>query len=176
MKHKKTGLITGASRGLGRALARGLAERGWQLIIDARGAVELEKIRQELEPATRIWALAGDVTLPAHRRSLAELAEDAGGLDLVVNNAGMFGPSPLPLLLDYPLEVLDEVYRANVIAPLGLLQALQNAIKPAAVIINITSDAGVEPYPGWGGYGSSKAALEQLSAVLAEENPGWKVY
>lgn len=176
MELVKTGLITGASRGLGRALARLLAERGWQLIIDARGAGELDIVRQELEPITHVWAVAGDVTLPAHRKALAELAESAGGLDMVINNAGILGPSPQPDLLAYPLEVLEEVYRANVIAPLGILQAMQKAIKPGAVILNITSDAGVEPYAGWGGYGSSKAALEQLSAVLAEENPGWKVY
>jgi NAD(P)-dependent dehydrogenase (short-subunit alcohol dehydrogenase family) len=176
MELAKTGLITGASRGLGRALARELAEKGWQLILDARGALELDRVRKELEPLTRIWALAGDVTLPAHRRSLAEIADGAGGLDLVINNASILGPSPQPELLKYPLEVLEQVYRANVIAPLGVLQAVWSTIKPEATIINITSDAGIEAYPGWGGYGSSKAALEQLSAVLAVENPGWKVF
>ena len=99
-----------------------------------------------------------------------------GGLDAVVNNAGTLGVSPLPPLLDYPLDALLDVFRINVVAQLGILQAVRNSLKPGAVIINISSDAGVEAYEGWGGYGSSKAALEQLSSVLAVENPGWRVY
>ncbi|MCC6614936.1 MAG: SDR family NAD(P)-dependent oxidoreductase [Anaerolineae bacterium] len=171
-----TALITGASRGLGLALARALAERGWTLILDARGADALETARAELARQTQVVAIAGDVADAAHRAALAEAAQAQGGLDAVVNNASILGPSPQPNLLDYPLDVLENVYRANVIAPLGVLQAVRGSLKPGARIINVSSDAGVEAYPGWGGYGSSKAALEHLSAILAEENPDLKVY
>ena len=172
----RTALITGASRGLGLALARRLAAAGWALIIDARGADALEAARAELAQHTEVIAIAGDVTDAAHRQALAEAARAAGGLDAVVNNAGLLGPSPQPHLLAYPLEVLEQVYRANVIAPLALLQGLHDTLKPGARVINVTSDAGVEAYPGWGGYGSSKAALEHLSAVLAVENPDLRLY
>jgi NAD(P)-dependent dehydrogenase (short-subunit alcohol dehydrogenase family) len=171
-----TALITGASRGLGLALARELAARHWTLIIDARGADALEAARAELAAQTHVVAIAGDITHAAHRVALARAAEDAGGLDLVVNNASILGPSPQPALLDYPLDVLEEVYRTNVVAPLALLQAVRPALKAGARIINVTSDAAVEAYAGWGGYGSSKAALEQLSAILAAENEQWRVY
>ena len=174
--NSRTALITGASRGLGLALARALAARQWTLIIDARGADTLEAARAELAAQTRVVALAGDVTDATHRAALARAAQDAGGLDLVANNASILGPSQQPLLLDYPLDVLDEVYRTNVIAPLALLQAVRPALKAGARIINVTSDAAVEAYAGWGGYGSSKAALEQLSAILAAENEQWRVY
>ncbi|MFN2564533.1 MAG: SDR family NAD(P)-dependent oxidoreductase [Gemmatimonadaceae bacterium] len=173
---ERTALITGASRGLGLALARGLAARGWNLIFTARDPERLRAVRDELARITHVAALAGDVTDPAHRQALAVLGRGHAGLDAVVNNAGILGPSPQPALLDYPLEVLADVYRANVLAPLGVLQAVRSELKAGARVINVTSDAGVMPYPGWGGYGSSKAALEQLSAVLAAENPGLKVY
>lgn len=172
----QTALITGASRGLGLALARSLAARGWNLIIDARGAEALQAATAELSPTTRIVALAGDVTDANHRQALARAAHTAGGLDVVVNNASRLGPSPQPQLLDYPLDLLEQVYRANVVAPLAVLQAVRAELKPGARILNISSDAGVQPYAGWGGYGSSKAALEQLSAILAAENPQWHVY
>jgi NAD(P)-dependent dehydrogenase (short-subunit alcohol dehydrogenase family) len=172
----RTALITGASRGLGFALARQLATDGWQLIIDARGAEALEAARAILAEQTRVIAIAGDVTDSDHRRRLVEAAKDLGGLDALVNNASMLGPSPQPELLDYPLEVLERVYRTNVIAPLALIKALRNELKPGACVINVTSDAGVEAYEGWGGYGSSKAALEQLSNILAAENPTLHVY
>jgi NAD(P)-dependent dehydrogenase (short-subunit alcohol dehydrogenase family) len=174
----RSALITGASRGLGLALARGLARRGWSLILDARGADALNAAHAELSALTSVIAIAGDVTDKAHRRALAVAARSLGGLNAVVNNAGRLGPSPQPPLLDYPLEVLEQVYRANVVAPLGVLQALHEAqaLQENARILNITSDAGVAAYAGWGGYGSSKAALEQLSAVLAQENPGLRVY
>jgi NAD(P)-dependent dehydrogenase (short-subunit alcohol dehydrogenase family) len=171
-----TALITGASRGLGLALARALAERSWTLILDARGAEALDAARAELSRLTHVVTIAGDVTHRAHRQALADAAQVAGGLDAVVNNASLLGLSPQPALLAYPLDVLEQVYGANVIAPLAIIQAVQDKLKPGARIINVTSDAGVQPYPGWGGYGSSKAALEQLSAVLAAENPEWRVY
>ena len=167
----KTALITGASRGLGFALARRLAADGWTLIIDARDAKNLEAASTELTQMARVLAIPGDVRSEEHRRALADAARDAGGLDALVNNASILGPSPQPGLLDYPLDALEEVYRANAIAPLALIQALRHELKPGARIINVTSDAAVEPYEGWGGYGSSKAALEQLSAILAAENP-----
>ena len=176
---QSTALITGASRGLGLALARALAEEGWNLIIDARGPAALEAARAELMGLGKhmqVLAIPGDVTDPAHRRNLAEAARAAGGIDVLVNNASILGPSPQPNLLDYPLDVLMEVYVANTIAPLALIQALRDQLRPGARIINVTSDAGVEQYEGWGGYGSSKAALEQLSNVLAAEEPGWRVY
>ena len=172
----RTALITGASRGLGLALARGLAERGWNLIITARDTARLRTARDELAAVTHVAALAGDVIDPTHREALAVLARGHAGLDAIVNNAGTLGPSPQPALLDYPLESLVEVFLANVLAPLAVLQDLRGELKPGARIVNVTSDAGVNAYPGWGGYGASKAALEQLSAVLAVENRDLRVY
>jgi NAD(P)-dependent dehydrogenase (short-subunit alcohol dehydrogenase family) len=172
----KTALITGASRGLGLALARSLAAEDWSLIIDARGAEDLEAARAELADLTSVAAIPGDIRNEEHRRALAGAARDAGGLDALVNNASILGPSPQPALLDYPLDALEEVYRANTLAPLALIQAVRSELKPGARIINVTSDAAVEPYEGWGGYGSSKAALEQLSNILAAENPDLRVY
>jgi NAD(P)-dependent dehydrogenase (short-subunit alcohol dehydrogenase family) len=173
---KRTAVITGASRGLGLALARELAARGWHLILDARGAAALEAARAELARRTEVLAVAGDITDPAHRRALADAARQLGGVHALINNASQLGPSPQPELLDYSLDIIEQVYRTNVIAPLGLLQELRDLLVPGATILNITSDAGVEAYAGWGGYGSSKAALEHLSAILAAENPIWKIY
>ena len=173
---RRTALITGASRGLGLALARGLAAEGWGLIIDARGEEGLEAARAGLANLTDVTAIAGNVMDPQHRRDLARAATDAGGLDALVNNASVLGPSPQPDLLDYPLGVLEQVYKTNVISPLALVQAVRDELKPGARIVNVTSDAAVEPYEGWGGYGPSKAALEQLSNILAAENPDWRVY
>jgi NAD(P)-dependent dehydrogenase (short-subunit alcohol dehydrogenase family) len=116
------------------------------------------------------------VTDKFHRKMLAESAKKLGGLDALVNNASFLGPSPQPSLREYPLEMLEQVYRTNVLAPLALIQELYTSLKPDACIINVTSDAGVEAYGGWGGYGSSKAALEHLSHILAEENPTLRVY
>lgn len=177
MKNREqTALITGASRGLGLALARGLANKGWNLILTARDENRLRIVRDELAQKTHIAAIAGDVNDPAHREALAVLARGHAGLDLIINNAGALGPSPLPPLLDHPLDELASVLASNVIAPLGIIQSVRHVLKAGARIINVSSDAGVNAYPGWGGYGASKAALELLSAVLAVENPEIKIY
>jgi NAD(P)-dependent dehydrogenase (short-subunit alcohol dehydrogenase family) len=173
---QRTALITGASRGLGLALARSLAEDGWNLIINARGEEALESARTELSEHARVVATPGDVTDPGHRAEIAGAAREAGGLDALVNNASVLGPSPQPYLLDYSLGELEKVYRVNIFAPLALTQAVRDELKDGARIINVTSDAAVEPYEGWGGYGSSKAALAQLSNILGAENPELRVY
>ncbi|WP_420644714.1 SDR family NAD(P)-dependent oxidoreductase [Candidatus Leptofilum sp.] len=176
----KTALISGASRGLGLALAQRLAQAGWQLIINARGQQALTQAHQELEQWTTVTAISGDISQKAHRQALAVAARAAGGLDLLINNAGILGPSPQPALLNYPLDMLETVFRVNVVAQLGMLQAVADTLKPDARIINITSDAAVEPYAGWGGYGASKAAFEHLSAIfaaeLADQLPNIRVY
>jgi NAD(P)-dependent dehydrogenase (short-subunit alcohol dehydrogenase family) len=172
----RTALITGASRGLGLALANALAHSGWLLIVDARDAAALQAAVQGTGAGARITALPGDVTDARHRAELASAAQALGGLDALVNNAGALGPSPLPQLLDYPIAAFEDMLRANLVAPLAVIQALQHTLRPGARILNITSDAAREAYPGWGGYGASKAALEQLSAVLAAERPDLRVY
>jgi NAD(P)-dependent dehydrogenase (short-subunit alcohol dehydrogenase family) len=165
------GIVTGASRGLGLALARALDARGWRLVVDARGG---EALAEAVAGLSGVTALAGDVADAEHRRALVEAAGEE--IDLVVNNASLLGPSPQPALADYPLEELRGVYDANVLAPLALLQLALPRLRDGAAVLDITSDAAVEPYEGWGGYGSSKAALEQLTAVLGAEHPGLRVY
>ena len=165
------GIVTGASRGLGLALTRALAERGWRLVVDARGADALEHAVARHEG---VDAIAGDVADPRHRRALVEAAGER--IDLLVNNAGLLGPSPRPALAAYPLSELERVYQVNVFAPLALVQEALPRLVPGAAIIAITSDAAAESYEGWGGYGSSKAALEQLTAILAVEQPRLRVY
>jgi NAD(P)-dependent dehydrogenase (short-subunit alcohol dehydrogenase family) len=172
----RTAIVTGASRGLGLELARALALRGWELAIDARHAEALEAARSELREATRVHAVAGDVRDSAHLAKLVEGAARLGPIEAVVNNASLLGPSPQPPLADYRLSTLREVYEANVFAPLRLMQLALPHLEEGARVINITSDAGVEAYEGWGGYGSSKAALEQLSAIFAAEHTQLRVY
>jgi NAD(P)-dependent dehydrogenase (short-subunit alcohol dehydrogenase family) len=164
-----TAIVTGASRGLGLALARALAERGWGLVIDAREAGPLNEAATELALTTNVAAIAGDVTDPDHRAAL--IAAAGGPVDLLVNNASVLGPSPQPNLADYPLQTLEHVYRVNVLAPLALIQ-----LAGARLVINVSSDAAVEAYEGWGGYGSSKAALDHLTAILAAERPDRRFY
>ncbi|HUC38327.1 MAG TPA: SDR family oxidoreductase [Acidimicrobiales bacterium] len=175
-------IVSGASKGLGRALALVLAERGWSLVIDARGADELsaaeKDLRSHLDDKAELVALSGDVADPAHRRSLIEAARSLGGLDLLVNNASTLGGSPMPRLDVYPLEELRRVFEVNSFAPLALLQEALPLLESSADprVLNVTSDASVEAYEGWGGYGSSKAALDHLSAILAAERPGLRVW
>jgi NAD(P)-dependent dehydrogenase (short-subunit alcohol dehydrogenase family) len=166
-----TAIITGASRGLGLALARALDAGGWRLVLDARGATALERAAGELGDAV---AVPGDVSDPAHRSALLALAGPR--IDLLVNNASILGPSPQPVVADIPLDAFEEVHRVNVLAPLALTQLALPRIPPGGVVLNVTSDAGIEPYEGWGGYGSSKAALEQWTAVLGVERPDLRVY
>ncbi|OBF67222.1 short-chain dehydrogenase [Mycobacterium sp. 852002-51971_SCH5477799-a] len=169
-------IITGASRGFGKALAAALLERGWTVVGDARRAFELESTVRELHSEAFI-ALPGDVTDACHRAELVAAALDAGSLGLLVNNASRLGPSPQPVLADYPASELWSVYQTNLFAPLALIQtALPTLTDNAGAVVNVTSDAAVEPYPGWGGYGSSKAALDHLSAVLSAETPAVRVY
>lgn len=163
-------IITGASRGLGLALATGLAEAGWSLVIDARSDLSsaVEWIGGD------VTAVTGDVRDPAHR---AALVDAAGDVDLLVNNAGILGPSPQPALAEYPVDVLRDVFDVNVFAPVALTQALLPSLRATGgAVVNVTSDAAVEAYEGWGGYGSAKAALEQASAVLAVEEPAVRVW
>jgi NAD(P)-dependent dehydrogenase (short-subunit alcohol dehydrogenase family) len=169
-----TAIITGASRGLGLALARALAQRQWALVLNARGAADLERAARELGTITEVVAVPGDVADPAHRMAVVHAAGQE--IDVLVNNASLLGPSPQPALAQYPLEVLERVYRVNVLAPLALAQLVLPRVPDGGAIVNVTSDAAVEPYEGWGGYGSSKAALEQLSAILAAEQPSVRVY
>jgi NAD(P)-dependent dehydrogenase (short-subunit alcohol dehydrogenase family) len=165
------GIVTGASRGLGLALSRALSERGWRLVVDARGEDALAAATVGLGG---VLAIPGDVSDPEHRLDLVEAA--GGRIDLLVNNASLLGPSPQPALAEYPLAMLARVYEVNVIAPLALAQLSLPRLAAGAAILNITSDAAAEPYEGWGGYGSSKAALEQLTAILAAEHPEQRVY
>ncbi|WP_218566103.1 SDR family NAD(P)-dependent oxidoreductase [Vallicoccus soli] len=163
-------LVTGASRGLGRALAHGLADLGWSLVVDARGADDLRSAVRDL-PAGQVVALPGDVTDPPHRRDLVAAAAALGGLDLLVNNASALGPSPLPSVAEVPPAALRALWETNVVAPVALVQEALPLLVPPAAVVSVTSDAAVGAWPGWGPYGATKAALDHLTAVLAAERP-----
>ena len=168
-------VITGASFGLGRALARALADRGWTLVLDARRPEPLRAVAAALGGA--VVALPGDVADPDHRAELAAAVRRLGRLDLLVNNASALGPSPLPALEHYPVDELASVYQVDVLAPLALTQLVLPLLRESAgAVVNVSSDAAVEAYEGWGGYGSAKAALDQLTAVLGAEQPALGVY
>ncbi|HTK17194.1 MAG TPA: SDR family oxidoreductase [Acidimicrobiia bacterium] len=174
--NQRVALITGASQGLGFALAEALAGEGWSLVIDARRADRLEPAASALAERAAVVSIPGDIADAAHRAQLVEAVQELGRLDLLVNNASTLGESPLPPLATIGLDVLRRVYEVNVVAPLALTQDLLELLHASAgTIVNITSDAAVEAYAGWGGYGSSKAAFEQLSAVLAAEQPQVRV-
>jgi len=169
---RTTALVTGGSAGLGRALVVELDRRGWRVVTDARDA---DRLAVSTGGLPGVVAIPGDVRDPAHRRQLA--AAVRGGLDLLVNNASILGPTPQPRLQAWPADALEEVYRVNTFAPLALIQEVLPALRRrGGRVVNVSSDAAVEAYPGWGGYGSAKAALDQLSAVLAVEEPGLRVY
>ena len=165
------GIVTGASRGLGLALVRVLSESGWSVVVDARDA---DALADSVGGLAGVVAVPGDTTDGHHRSALVAAAGTR--IDLLVNNASTLGPSPQPALADYPLARLRHVYDTNVLAPLALVQAALPSLAPGAVIVNVTSDAAVEPYEGWGGYGSSKAALDQVTAILAAEHPELRIY
>ena len=170
----KVALITGASRGFGAALADELNARGWTLIVDARHEDALAEAAERWQNG---FAIAGDISEPAHRDELARAVHRLGRLDVLVNNASLLGPSPQPTLDRYPIGVFASVYDVNVFAPLALTQLVLPELKASGgIVVNVTSDAGVEPYEGWGGYGSSKAALDQLTAILGAENPTIAAY
>ncbi len=173
----KVALITGISMGLGHALAAELGGRGWLVVGDARDAARLTRAAHSLPDPRAVVAIPGDVADPAHRRQLAEAVAAEGRLDLVVNNASVLGPSPQPPLAGYPIADLERVFAVNAIAPFALLQLVLPLLgRSGGRVINISSDAAVEAYAGWGGYGSAKAALDQLTAVLAVEHHGLRVY
>ena len=169
MEHR-TAIVTGGSRGLGLALVRSLAARGWRVVTDGRDANALTAAVDELPGVT---AVVGDLTAAGHRRQLVAAAD--GPIDLLVNNAGGLGPSPLPPLAEYPLDELGALFTVNVVAPLGLIQEVLPHLAPGAVVVDVTSDASVEAYAGWGGYGATKAALDHIGRVLAAERPDLRV-
>jgi NAD(P)-dependent dehydrogenase (short-subunit alcohol dehydrogenase family) len=170
----KAALITGASKGFGRAVARALADDGWTVVIDARDREALARAAHELPSAV---AIAGDIADSWHRAALTDAVERIGRLDLLVNNASYLGPSPMPRLAAYPPAQLSRVYEIDVVAPLAIVQSMLPVLRRSGgAIVNVTSDAAVEAYEGWGGYGSAKAALDQLTAVLAAEEPNVACY
>jgi NAD(P)-dependent dehydrogenase (short-subunit alcohol dehydrogenase family) len=170
-----TAVITGASRGLGLALARSFAADGWGLVLDSRHAVDLAQAVEPLEAITTVIPVVGDITERSHRADLATAAQALGGLDLVVLNAGTLGPAPLPAVAGLRLGDLRTTLEANLVAQLGVVQALLPVLRPEATIVAITSDAAVEPYEGWGAYAAAKAGFEQLMAVLGAELPELRV-
>lgn len=177
MTNKKTALITGASKGLGYALAESLAHKGWNLLINARNAKELLSVKNQLAQFTKVIAKAGDVRDEIHLLELAEtLKTNEWKLNLVVNNASALGISPMPALLDHPVEDLHVIFHTNMIAPISLLQKVKPCLANNAVIINVSSDAGAEVYENWGAYSGSKAGLDHITAILAKENRGYNFY
>ncbi|MGH3099080.1 MAG: SDR family oxidoreductase [Streptosporangiales bacterium] len=174
MTGTQVAIITGASRGLGLALTEELSRAGWAVVVDGRNAAALHAAVGGLDG---VRAVPGDVTDDVHRDALVTEAERLGGPHLLVNNAGVLGPSPQPTLADYPSEVLREVLESNLVAPLALARRVLPALRGnGGAIVNITSDAAAEAMEGWGGYGAAKAGLEHASAVLAAEEPRVRVW
>ncbi len=168
-------VVTGATQGLGRALASGLATSGWDLVLTARTATDLHGVARELGARTTVTPVAGDVTDTGHRRDLARVVATLGTVDLVINNASTLGPSPLPRLEHLEPADFGRILDTNVVAPLAIIQVLRPHLAPDVTILNVSSDAAIGAWEGWGGYGASKAALDHVSAVLAVEHPGWHV-
>lgn len=168
-------VVTGGSQGLGLALADALIRDGWAVVIDARRRDRLRTAVDRLEAHGTAIGVPGDITNARHRAEIARAASALGAVHLVVNNASTLGASPLPRLLDIDPGALLRTFDVNVIAPIALLQALDGALAPGATVVNVSSDAGVEAYEGWGGYGASKAALDHVSRVLAVERPDLRV-
>jgi len=172
---QRTALVTGASQGLGHALATALVDREWHVIVDARTPSALEEAARSWGSA--VTAIPGDVAEASHRRRLREEVRAAGRLDLLVNNASTIGTSPMPGLADIDVATLRTIYDTNVIGPLSLTRALLPYLTESnGIVVNVSSDAAVEPYEGWGGYGPSKAALDHATAILAEEQPDITAY
>jgi NAD(P)-dependent dehydrogenase (short-subunit alcohol dehydrogenase family) len=171
-------IVTGASRGLGQAVAHHLATSGWALVIDGRQRGHLDAVAADLRRhGAVVRAVPGDITDLEHRRTIVAAARELGGLDVLVNNAGGLGPSPLPALEHFPLDELSRLFEVNVVAQLGLVQLSLPLLSEAhGAVVAVTSDAAVEAYEGWGGYGATKAAFEQLHHVLAVEAPKVRVY
>jgi NAD(P)-dependent dehydrogenase (short-subunit alcohol dehydrogenase family) len=177
MTKRKTALITGASKGLGYFVAEYLAHNGWNLLIDARNAKQLLDAKNRLEQFTKVIAIAGDVRDEIHLLQLAEaLKSNQWQPDLVINNASALGVSPMPSLLDHPVDDLHVIFHTNMIAPISLLQKVKPYLKQNAIIINVSSDAGVEAYETWGAYGASKAGLDHMTTILAKEYPAYRFY
>ncbi len=177
MTNKKTALITGASKGLGYSLAENLAHKGWNLLITARNAKQLLSVKNHLAQFTEVIAISGDVRDEIHLLQLVEtLKTNQWQLDLVVNNASALGISPMPALLDHPIEDLHVIFHTNMIAPISTLQKVKPYLKANAIIINVSSDAGAEAYENWGAYGGSKAGLDYMTSILAKEYPAYRFY
>jgi NAD(P)-dependent dehydrogenase (short-subunit alcohol dehydrogenase family) len=179
MGNQGTAIVTGASRGFGHALAIALAGAGWDLVIDARTESELHAAADAIRDrgVGRVEVIVGDVNDPSHAADLVDRAVELGSFSLLVNNAGILGPSPQPVLADYPIDVFEQVLAANLVSPLRLIQiSLPHLRNSGGIVVNVTSDAAVMPYEGWGGYGAAKAGLEQMSSVLAAEEPGVRVF
>jgi NAD(P)-dependent dehydrogenase (short-subunit alcohol dehydrogenase family) len=171
----RVAIITGGSQGLGLALARAMAQRGYALVLDARRAQRLAAVEAELSAQTKVAVIVGDVTDADHRHRLVAAAAELGPIAVVVNNASTLGQSPLPTLDTIDAEVLRQTLETNVVAPIALYQLASPHLDAGAVVVNITSDAAIEGYPGWGGYGASKAAMEQASRVLAAEREDLRI-
>lgn len=177
MTNRKTALITGASKGLGYSLAESLAQKGWDLVINARHAKQLLEAENHLAQFTSVISLPGDVRDETHLLQLAEaLHSNQWQLDLLVNNASALGISPMPRLLDHPIDDLHLIFQTNMIAPISLLQKVKPYLKNNATIINVSSDAGAEAYESWGAYGGSKAGLDHMTAILNKEYPEYRFY
>lgn len=174
-----TAVVTGGTRGLGRAMVEHLVSEGWRVVFDARRNPDVERMLAEIDasaPASTVIGISGDVTDALHRSELARAIGD-GGLDLLVNNAGALGPTPLPRLVEVAPADLSDLFETNVVAPLRLVSEMLTSLQQCAgIVVNISSDAAVEAYEGWGPYGASKAALDHASKVLADEQPDLSVY